>query len=102
MLSTFDGLSTARTWVRKLEEFFLLHPVMGKEAVEILALHLEGEAYVWWYNHLSHARVNNFTDFTQRLIQTFDGERAKKVKITSPLDEACDNVVTLMEEQPHA
>ena len=40
MLSTFDGLSTTRAWVRKLEAFFLLHHVVEKEVVEILALHL--------------------------------------------------------------
>ena len=68
--------------MRKLEAFFLLHPVAGKEAVEILALHLEGEAYDWWCNHFSHARVENFADFTQGSIQTFDGERAKKEEIT--------------------
>ena len=78
MLSTFDGSSNARTWVRKLEAFFLLHPVAGKEAIEISALHLEGEAYDRWCSHLSHARVNTFAYFTQRLIQTFDGEREKK------------------------
>ena len=57
LLSTFYGSSNARTWVRKLEAFFLLHPVARKEAVEISALHLEGEAYDWWCSHLSHARV---------------------------------------------
>ena len=102
LLSTFDGSSNARTWVRKLEAFFLLHPMAGKEAVEISALHLEGEAYDLWCSHLSHARVKNFAEFTQRLIQTFDGERPKKEEITSPLEEACDNTVPLMEEQPHA
>ena len=30
MLYTFDLSSTAITWVRDLEEFFLLHPVAGK------------------------------------------------------------------------
>ena len=88
--------------MRKLKAFFLLHPVAGKEAVEISALHLEGEAYDWWCSHLSHARVETFAEFTQGLIQTFDGERAKKEEITSPLEEACDNTVTLMEKQPHA
>ena len=97
-MSTFDGSSNARTWVRKLEAFFLLHPIAGKEAVEILALHLEGEAYDWWCSHLSHARVETFAEFTQGLIQTFDGGRAKREEITSPLEEACDNVVTPMEE----
>ena len=50
---------------------------------------------------MSHARVNTFAEFTQRLIQTFDGERTKEEKLT-PLEELCPNVVTLMEEQPHA
>ena len=98
LLSTFDGSSTAEAWVRKLEAFFLLHTVAGKEAVEISTLHLEGEAYDWWSSHLSHARVKNFAEFTQGLIKTFDGERKKEEKLTPPLEEPCNNVVTLMEE----
>ena len=65
LLSTFDGSSNARTWVRKLEAFFLLHPIAGKEAVEILALYLEGEAHDWWSIHLSHAREETFANFIQ-------------------------------------
>ena len=84
--------------MRNLEAFFLLHPVAGKEAVEISALHLEGEAYDWWCSHLSHGRVKSFAEFTQILIQTFDGERTNKEEITSPLEEACDNAVPLMED----
>ena len=49
------------------------------------------------YNHLSHARVKNFEEFTQGLIKTFDDEGEKKEEITSTLEEPCDNVVTLME-----
>ena len=45
LLSAFDGSlkSVAKTWVMILEEFFLLHPVVEKEAVEISALHLKGK-----------------------------------------------------------
>ena len=48
LLSTFDGSLTcaAEILVKKLEYFFLLHPVVDKEAVEVAALHLEGEANV--------------------------------------------------------
>ena len=102
MLSTFDGLSIARTWVRKLEAFFLLHPLVGEEAIEVSALHLEGGAYVWWFSHLSNARVKFFAKFTQRLIKTFDGEGKKEENLTPPLEEPCTNVFTLMEEKPHA
>ena len=98
MLSTFDGLPTTITWVRKLEAFFLLHTVAGKEVVEILALHLEGEAYVWWCNHLSHARVKNFVEFTQRLIKTFDGGRTKEEKLTPPFEELGDNAISHMHQ----
>ena len=97
MLSTFDGSSNAITWVRKLEAFFLLHPVAGKEAIEISTLHLEGEAYVWWCIHLSHARVKTFSEFTQRLIQNFDRERTKEEELT-PLEELCPNTITLMKK----
>ena len=80
---------------------FLSTPVVEKEVVEISTFHLEGEAYDWWSNHLSHAREENFANFIQGLNQTFYGEREKEEKATPPLEEACDNVVTLIEEQPH-
>ena len=77
-MSTFDGSTIARTWARKLEELFLLHPVVEREAVEVVALHLEGEANAWWFSHSSHTRVTSFSDFTQGLIRTFDGERLER------------------------
>ena len=63
-MSTFDGSSTTKYWTRKLDAFFLLHPMVEREAVEIAALHLEGEANIWWFSHLSHERVNTFAKFT--------------------------------------
>ena len=59
--------------MKKLEEFFLLHPVAEKEAVEIAALHMEDEAFVWWFKPLVHSRVSSFVEFSQGLIKTFDG-----------------------------
>ena len=88
--------------MKDLVEFLFLHLVVEKEAVEISALHLEGEAYDWWGNHLSHAREKTIANFIQGLIKTIDGERAKEEKATPPLEETSDNVVTLMEEHPHA
>ena len=49
LLSTFEGSSTTRASVRKLEAFFLLHPVVEKKVVEISMLHLECEAHIWWF-----------------------------------------------------
>ena len=43
LFSTFYGSSATRDWARKLDAFFLLHPVVEKEVVEIAALHFEGE-----------------------------------------------------------
>ena len=54
LLSTFDGDTSARAWVKKLEAFFLLHPVAKEEAVDIAALHMEGEASFWWFKPLVH------------------------------------------------
>ena len=87
MLSTFDGSSNAKTWVKELVAFFFLHLVVEKEAIEISALHLKGEAYDWWSSHLSHEGVRNFAKFIQGLIKTFDGEKEKEGRITPPLEE---------------
>ena len=67
LLPTFDGSlkCVAKNWVMKLEAFFLLHPVVEREVVEIAALHLEGEANFWWFNHLSHARVSTLAELSK-------------------------------------
>ena len=100
-MSTFDGSSTTKAWVSKLEAFFLIHPVVEKEAVEISALHLGGEAHIWWFNHLSHARVSTLAEFSQKLIKKFDRRRSGKEESSPPLEESWTNTITLMEEQPH-
>ena len=41
LLSNFDGSSKERAWARKLDAFFLLHPVVEREDVVIVALHVE-------------------------------------------------------------
>ena len=66
LLSNFDGSlkCVAKAWVMKLEDIFLLHPVVEREAVEIAVLHLEGEENAWWFSHLSHARVSNLAKFS--------------------------------------
>ena len=70
LLSTFDGSLTfaAEAWVMKLEAFFLIHPVVDRKAVEIVALHLEGEANTWWFNHLSHARVSTLAKLDRKSV----------------------------------
>ena len=83
--------------MKKLEAFFLPHPVAEKEAVEIEALHMEDEASDWWFKPLVHSRVNYFAEFSQRLIQTFDGERTKAEKAIPPWEENRTNIVTALE-----
>ena len=77
LLSTFDGSLScvAEVWVKKLEAFFLLHPIVDREAIEVVALHLEDEAKTWWFSHWDHARVSTLADFSQRLIRRFGQRR---------------------------
>ena len=90
LLSTFEGSlkCVAKTWVMKLEAFFLLHLVVEREAVEIATLHLEGEENVWWFSHLSHARVSTLSELSQRLIEAFGKERSEEERPSPPLEEA--------------
>ena len=99
LLSTFDGSLTcaAKVWMKKLEAFFLLHPVVDREVAEIAALHLGGEENNWWISHLSHARVSTLADFSQRMIKRFGKRREEP---SPPVDEACTSAVESMEEQP--
>ena len=100
LLPTYDGSSTTRAWAKSLEAFFLLHLVVEREAVEVAALHLEGEANAWWFSHLSHTRVNYFSKFTQGLIRTFYLERSEERRPTPPWEETCTSTVTALGEQP--
>ena len=100
LLSTFDGSSIARDWTRKLDAFFLLHQVEEREAMEIAALHLEGKKKILWFSHLSHARVTDFANFTQRVIKKFGKKKSKEEESSPPLEETCTSADTTMEEQP--
>ena len=45
------------------------------EAIKIVVLHLEGEAYEWRFHGLytlGHASVTSYEEFTQRLVEIFD------------------------------
>ena len=66
-----------------LDALFLLHLVVESEDVEIAVLHLEGEANIWWFNHLSHARVIAYAYFTQRLIKNFDRRKSEEIPINT-------------------
>ena len=81
--------------MRKLEAFFLLHPVVEEEAVEIVALHMEDEASVWWFKTLVHSKVSSFVEFAQRLVKTFDEEITNEEGLTSPWEDNCTNATAL-------
>ena len=65
-LPKFDGSSTcsAKSWVEKLDIYFELKKFLEMEAIEIAALHFEGEAHNWWFHGLStlgHANVTAYS-----------------------------------------
>ena len=99
-MSTFDGTSATKYWARRCSAFFLLHPVVEKEAVEISVLHLKGEASNWWFSHVRHAKVSSFADFTQSMIKRFDKEKSEEEKSSPSLEETCISTITTLEEQP--
>ena len=44
------------------------------EAINIVALHLEGEAHDWWFHGLStlgHANGTTYSNFTRMLVEKF-------------------------------
>ena len=50
--------------MEKLDDFFQIHPVAERVAIEIATLHLEGEANDWWFGRLKHSRVTTYAEFT--------------------------------------
>ena len=65
----------------KLYDFFQLHPLAEEEAIEIVALHIEGEANDWWFGRLKHERVTVYVEFTQRLVKRFDRRKLEQISI---------------------
>ena len=89
-LPTFDGSPTriVRAWREELATFFLQYPVAVRETVDIVVLHLEGEARDWLSSHLSHMRVSSYADFIQRLNKKFGRKKLETSDIeTSPIIE---------------
>ena len=77
-LSPFDGsrVITAQSWVLKVDTYFQLNPMPEEEAIKFAALHLEGVAHEWWHHGLvtlGHNQVTSYIEFTERLIDRFDG-----------------------------
>lgn len=76
-LPNFDGLPSfsAKAWVEKLDIYFQLNKVPEVEAINIFALHFDGEAHNWWFHGLStlgHSNVSIYAKFTRRLVERFD------------------------------
>ena len=76
-LPKFDGSSSSSTkaWVEKLDIYFHLKKVPEVEAINIVALHFEGEAHIWWFHGLStlgHVNVTTYAEFTRILVERFD------------------------------
>ena len=78
-LSPFDGSGSifAQAWVIKADTHFQLNPMLEEEAIKFAALHLEGVAHEWWHHDtitLVHDQINTYVEFTERLIDRFDGK----------------------------
>lgn len=67
--------------MKKLDNFFQLHPVAEREAVEITMLHLEGGENCWWFSHIKHARLFSYAKLNQRLIKNFDRRKPEVISI---------------------
>jgi hypothetical protein len=76
-IPSFDGLSkcTTRAWVQKLDTYYKLNQMTETETINFATLHLEGEAYEWWYHGLvtlGHSCITSYREFTERLMDRFD------------------------------
>ena len=48
-----------------------------RRAIKFAALHLEGVAHEWWHHGtitLGHDQINTYVEFTEKLIERFDGK----------------------------
>ena len=50
----------------------MLQPVAEKEVIQIVALHLLGEANDWWFGHMENVKVTKYSDLFHKLRKNFD------------------------------
>jgi hypothetical protein len=86
-IPSYDSSSryTARSWVQKLDTYLQLNPMTEVEAIKFATLHLDGEAHEWWYHGLvtlGHASITSYVEFTQRLMDRFDGRIQKSPSVS--------------------
>ena len=75
-IPAFEGTwgGPAKNWVQKLDTYFQLNPMIETDAIKLATLHLDREAYEWWYHGLvtlGHNTITSYPGFTQRLIERF-------------------------------
>ena len=61
----------------KPDTYFQLNPMPEEEAIKFAALNLEGVAHEWWHHDtitFGHDQINTYVEFTERLIERFDGK----------------------------
>ena len=80
----------------------MLHPLAKKEVVQIVTLHLLGEAKDLWFGHMEHAKVTKYSDFFHKLRKEFYGRKPEMChKVTFPKEEDV-NLVTLDKDSLHS
>ena len=72
-IPSFDGSTkcSERAWVQKLDTYFRFNHRPDANAIQFATLHIEVEAYEWWYHGLvtlGHANITSYQHFTQSLI----------------------------------
>ena len=84
--------------------FFRLHPVAEGEVVQILALHLLGEANDWWFGHMEHEKVTKYSNFFHNLRKKFYVRKPEICcKETFPKEIKGDvNLITLDKKSLHS
>jgi hypothetical protein len=87
----FDGSPkmTAQAWVQKLYTYLQLNPMREMDAIKFVTMYLEGKSHDWWYHGLTtlgHNQIMAYTEFTQRLIDSFDQQNPELQfrKLTQP------------------
>jgi hypothetical protein len=73
----FDGTAklSAKAWVKKLDAYLQLNPMMELDAIKFSTLYLEGKSHEWWFHGmttLGHEHIISYREFTQRLMDRFD------------------------------
>nr|CAD1837469.1 unnamed protein product [Ananas comosus var. bracteatus] len=63
-----------RNWVRRCEKYFEIYGIKEQQKLELVTMHLEGRADIWFQGYMAKKGAINWTLFSEEVYRRFDGK----------------------------